>query len=246
MADVGRVPCPSCGCPDQQVLLACGFCGAFVHPPDGREAAYTAEAAKEAEELIGYRGFVITRNPARVNSPVFRMVWTPGGDDGAGWYTAECNRLNIDGVYAAHLSTAPLIENQPPVVGCGGHPQAHGCGFYLSRTWGHALENGYHGYSEENPRALAKCQIAGKVIAAQNGWRAQFVKILTLYVPHELWKLGAELKQEYGPHGVEIDVRATMVMPGRGQDGAILWCQRCSAKMPRRSQTCTHCGHTHR
>lgn len=253
MSNVGRVDCPSCGVPAQQVLLPCGFCGAYVQPPSGEGTAYTANTEEDGE-VIAYRGFKVEWGVDGVPilfSPVFPQPWKPGGPAGDGWYTAECRFHGsrgggVGGHDPAHHSQNADIKMQPPVVGCGGHPQAHGCGFYLSRTWAHALENGYHGYSERDPAVLAKCQIAGKVIAAMNGWRAQHVKLLTIYVPHELWKLGAELKAVYGPHGVEVDTAATMMMPGKGKDGHVEWCERCSAKMPKRSNVCGFCQHIHR
>lgn len=196
-----------------------------------------------------------------LGSPVYGMLWHPGADDGSGWYVAICHgsgrrdhvahgphddvRANpyYHGPDAIKDDGSPDEARWSPVKECGGG--GHGCGFYTSRTWAHALENGYHGYSEEAPHILARIQLAGKVIPATNGWRAQKVRLVELFVPHEMWKMGAALKDAYGPHGVTITVAATMVMPGSKADGAIEWCARCSAKMPKRSRTCDFCHHTH-
>ncbi len=191
--------------------------------------------AARIEEVIGYRGWDISHNgpngEIRLESPVFDLTWAPGQ-----WQVAECHSVN--GQMEAHGPNNPDPALWSPVKSCG--DGAHGCGFYAGRTREHLIQLGYGRYSEHHPRVIGQVQMAGKIIPASNGWRAQRVLVRTIYVPFEAWKMAAEIKAEYGPHGVEVECKATTVL----DKGALLWCVKCGGKM-RRDPKCPTCGHTH-
>jgi len=234
-----KVTCPGCGCPDQHVGLPCGFCSNIVPIP---AEAMTAAGTAKVKEVIGWRAWAITRDEnerPRLTSPVVgNHVWLPGG-----WEVAECTR------HSYHGSHAEDIEKVSPVVGCGGGPQAHGCGFYAGRTHAHLIGMGYGRYGLEdtpNPRTtkvIGQVQMSGKIIPASNGWRAQKVRPRVIYVPYEYWQLAADLKEDYGPYGVEVDVGTTVKLQAESSD-IPRWCPHCTAAWQGRVSRCEVCGYT--
>lgn len=243
MADL-RVKCPNptCGFPEQHVGMRCEFCGEIVPMPRDMVAP---DGTARVEEVIGYRGWRIRRNPdgtPELHSPLFSLRWIPGQ-----WMVAECQGTgrargaNGEYIASSHGPDAADAANWSPVKGCGG--AGHGCGFYAGRTREHLIELGYGSYSESDPHVIGRVQMAGKIIPATNGWRAQRCRPRTIYVPYEFWELGRDLREVYGPHGVEVELGTTIIMPREGAD-AIQWCKRCSAKMGR-GTSCDFCGHTH-
>jgi hypothetical protein len=228
-----KVPCPHCKCPDQHVGLQCGFCNTPIPVP---RSAVAPDGTACVEEVIGYRGWKIARTDdgVRLCSPIFPMMWTPGE-----WMVAECHSRAAMADDHRHAHDDP--GNWPPVKGCGGG--GHGCGFYAGRTREHLIQLGYGRYTQSDPSVIGRVQMQGKIIPAANGWRAQMCRTRTIYVPYELWELARDLKEAYGPHGVEVEVGATLVLPAEGED-AIKWCKRCKAKMSR-DPRCGFCGHTH-
>jgi len=239
MDDKLRVTCPGCGCPEQHVGLRCGFCSQLVPVP--AEAMTDAGTAK-VKEVIGWRAWTITRDEnrrPRLKSPVVSgHVWQPGG-----WEVATCTR------HPEHGSHADDIKLVSPVVGCGGSPQAHGCGFYAGRTHAHLITLGYGNYglqdtpNPETTQVVGKVQMSGKIIPASNGWRAQKVRPRTIYVPYEYWQLAAELKEDYGPFGVEVDVATTVKLAAESSD-LPSWCPHCTAAWQGRASKCEVCGYT--
>lgn len=230
-----KATCPECKLRDQHCGMPCGFCGHDVPMPAG--SVNPDGTAARVEEIIGYRGWRITRaedGTPRLSSPLFDAVWEPGE-----WMIATCQGRSgstedhgpADGIRAKELVS--------PVKGCGGE-HAHGCGFYAGRTRDHLIKLGYGRYTEADPHVIGQVQMAGKIIFATNGFRAEKVRPRTIYVPFEMWKLAAELKAVYGPHGVEVECKATLVPDA----GARQWCDKCGGRMPR-STKCPTCGHTH-
>lgn len=230
------VDCPSCGCPDQHIGLTCGFCNARIPEAAGVKSDGTATV----EEIIGYRGWQVVYSDglARLESPVVRgLLWEPGE-----WLTATCLHSDRAGYKPGHPhyhgpDTADRSQ-WSPVKGCN-HP-GHGCGFYAARTREHLIGElgAYVRYSEHNPQVIGKVQMAGKIIPATNGWRAQRVRPRVIYVPPELWKIGRDLKDAYGPHGVEVEMAATLLMP----KDEVRYCKKCKVKMADRTTTCSFCG----
>jgi hypothetical protein len=214
--------------------MFCGWCNTMIPLPE--EAAGTD--GYKVEEIIGYRGWKISYaedGTPRLNSPLFPLIWEPGET-----MIAHCQS------HSHHDPSSPLYhgpdtdnrDQWSPVKGCGGN--GHGCGFYAGRTREHLIQLGYGKYNESDPRVIGKVQMSGKIIPATNGYRAQEVTPLEIYVPYELWKLAAALKDVYGPHGVTVTTEATLV-PAKG---AMDWCKKCGAKM-NRSPICPLCGYTH-
>lgn len=246
MADVVTTKCPACGCPDQRVSLNCGFCGAHVPVPAD---ALNPDGTVRVEEVLGYRGwtvdFSLGRHRPRLASPTMSRapVWEPGQ-----WMIADCmsfGRMNhmtpADANY--HGADHPDPDRWCPTNHAHG---GHGCGFYAARDRAHLVGKlpQYTHYTPESPVVIGQVQMAGKIIFASNGFRAQRVRPRVIYVPHEAWELGRDLKAEYGPHDVKIEMSTTSIMPAKGA-GAIKWCQKCGAKMTPRSLTCDFCSHTH-
>ena len=251
-----KVSCPGCGCPDQHVGMPCGFCNKLVPVP---AEALAKDGTAKVEEVIGWRAWQIVRENGRprLASPVVSgHVWQPGG-----WEIAECHGAHGTGTRAGrrsrssvagnliHASDATSIELVPPVVGCGGSPQAHGCGFYAGRTHAHLISMHYGNYhledtpNPETTKVIGKVQMAGKIIPATNGWRAQKVRPRVIYVPYEYWQLAADLKADYGPYGVEVDVATTIKLQAEGSD-LPQWCPHCTAAWQGRTTTCEVCGYT--
>lgn len=235
--DLTTADCPSCRCPAQPIGLICGFCGTTIPVP---ASSLTAQGTM-AKEVVGYRGWLLDNTDPehpRLRSPmVTKLLWTPEGDDGEGWLTASCL------YHPHHNANSPDPHYHSPVKDC--NPGSHGCGFYAGRTRQHLIDLGYGAYTEGNPKIVGKVQMAGKVFPATNGWRAQYVRPHTLYVPHEAWRIAAKLKIDYAPFGVEVVVNDHQVMPAPGTEGAIDWCVKCKSRMPKRTRLCPTCGHNH-
>lgn len=240
MADDLTATCPGCGCPGQRVGLNCGFCAAKIPLPN-----VNADGTAVVKEVIGFRGWAISfdlgRDKPRLKSPTMRgYVWEPGQ-----WMIAECvshygllDPTDWPSAYHGPLAADPAYQS--PVKECGG-TGGHGCGFYAARDRSHLVGalSVYTHYTADNPSVIGQVQMAGKIIFATNGFRAQRVRPRTIYVPHELWELGRDLKKEYGPHGVVIDMAATVLPESRK------WCERCSAAMKPKTLDCDFCGHHH-
>lgn len=227
-----RIDCPACGCPDQHIGALCGFCGSTVPVPAD---AVDADGTLAVDEIIGWRGWVVGSD-GLLRSPTFTHTWTPGL-----WERAECQQgpgqLEA-GSPGRHHADNPDRRYHPPVKGCG-HPH-HGCGFYAGRTHAHLIGIGYSRFG-----VIGQVQLAGKVIPAVNGWRAERAQVRAIYVPYESWKLVNPLRDTYGPHGVTVELATTQILSPDVDGGIIEWCQKCGARMQRTSTECPTCGHIH-
>jgi hypothetical protein len=242
-----RIDCPNCKVPGQHVNLPCGFCG--HHVPVPAEAMQGIGDSATVEEVIGYRAWnVHGRGPQiRLHSPVYTYVWHPGGTDpmggktpgGDGWYWAQCEGAGKIGYVIAgpeHRNDSADTKLWVPVRDCGG--SYHGCGFYAGRTHAHLINLGYA--CDDGRTVIGKIQMEGKIIPATNGFRAQKVRIETIFVPHHLWQLANDLKAVYGPQGTEVDLHTTIISQETPE-----WCENCGAKMPPRAHVCKLCGMNH-
>lgn len=223
--------------------MGCGFCSQLVPVPT---EAVTADGSARVEEVIGYRGFNVVRSLGgiRLTSPLFtETVWHPGEVMIAG--CRSHGRFSpTDPNYHGPMTTDR--KRNSPVKDCAG--AGHGCGFYAGRTWNHLVELGvYSNYNEVNPRVIGRVQMEGKIIFATNGFRAERVWIRTLYIPYEMWEIGRDLKEAYGPHGVEIEMGSTMLASNSDDEGTKLeWCVKCQAKLKDHNPVCPLCNHNHR
>jgi hypothetical protein len=254
MIDPLKAACGSCGCPGQHIGLPCGWCQVVVSKPGSMRLDGTARVT----EVFGYRGWEISGEgeSIRLASPIQRTIrWEPGQ-----WLMAECSKYGAlrTTVYMTpdpftpdptipgyHGSQAPDKANWSPVKGCGG-PTGHGCGFYSARTREHLVGTlgEYVRYSEGRPMVIGKVRLAGKIILATNGFRAQKVRPVEIYVPFECWEIARDLKVVYEPHGVVVKLETTVVLPADG-NGAMRWCSKCRAKM-NRTAVCGSCGYKHK
>ena len=235
MHDTLRNTCPSCAMPEQLIGLPCAFCGHDVTAPAGM---LTADGAVKVAEIIGWKGLDVKRvqGRARLQSPMFGIdgPWEPGE-----WKVARCFRSGRVAGASGHTPEHPDIGCVPPVKDCQG--TAHGCGYYAGRTREHLMVMGYQRYNETDPTVLVEVQLAGKMYPATNGWRAQKIRPRRIHVPHELWRIATDLTNEYGPHGVEVELGTTIILP---TDQTPEWCPKCTAKWQGRGLTCEFCGHT--
>jgi hypothetical protein len=222
--------------------MPCGFCGDNL-PEDGLNVDGTIQVT----EILAYKGLNVVRQSdgtPMLFSPVFGTAWVPGV-----WATAGCGGEGKTGLYtdpthpgyhgpgALHADGFPCRERWSPVKTCG-------CGFYAGRTHAHLIGLGYANYTVDSPSIVAQVELQGKIIPASNGWRAQQMRPRVLYVPFELWELGRDLKATWGPHGVEIQMAATTLVPKTGEQ-AIPYCVKCGAQMRKRTIRCGFCKHTH-
>jgi hypothetical protein len=221
--------------PEQLIGLGCAFCGKDVPAPAGMLAA---DGAVKVEEIIGWKGLDVkmAADGARLQSPMFGIDghWQPGE-----WKVARCFR---DGRRAGASGHAPECEDMalvPPVKDCCG--SAHGCGYYAGRTREHLMSMNYQRYTEDDPTVLVEVQLAGKMYPATNGWRAQKIRPRRIHVPHELWRIANALTAAYGPHGVEVVLGTTIILP---TEATPEWCPKCTAKWQGRGLSCEFCGHT--
>lgn len=239
MSDTLRNTCGACGIPEQLIGLPCAFCNKTVTAPAGMLAA---DGAVKVEEILGWKGLDVkftrgAKREARLQSPMFGIDghWAPGE-----WKIARCFRSGRTAGASGHVPESPDPALVPPVRDCQG--SHHGCGYYAGRTREHLMGMGYQRYDVENPTVLVEVQLAGKMYPATNGWRAQKIRPRRIHVPFELWQIVEPLEAAYGPHGVEVELGQTIILPtGEAPE----WCPKCSAKWPEgRGLTCGFCGHT--
>lgn len=215
-----RVECPACRLPDQIVGIPCGYCAAIV---TGRE---------QTPPVMGWRAWRVIGG--LLGSPTYRLTWRPEGDyNNNGWMVAECRRY----YHEKHDYKSDDPDLIPPVKGCGGG--GHGCGFYCARNHAHLIDLHY----AIPGMVIGEVEIAGKVIEATNGWRAQLMRPRKLYVPYEDWKVVKPLEDTYGPFGVSVELAATIIADDSKRTE---WCHSCGAKMPKLSHVCAVCNTSHR
>ncbi len=236
--DAPKVDCQNCGCPDQHIGIACGFCHHTVEAPAGMLAP--DGSLREIKALYGYKGFNIRYidGKPRLNSPVYPMIWEPGKTEVA-ICEGHMGSLTVPDAQR-HGPQNPDPAMWSPVKSCGGG--AHGCGFYSGRTREHQINLGYGRYHPDSPSVVAKVQISGKIIPATNGWRSQECTIVEIWVPHVFWKLCTELKKEYASPDCEVVLGATLLTE---KTDTPRFCAKCKAKMTARTTRCTFCGHEH-
>lgn len=219
--------CPNCKCPiaSTDVGRGDGYCGSC--PMCGTRL--TGMEGKTAEgELIGWRGVrIMPSGPngrPRLWSPVFPLEW-PTQEK----VTAVC----------AHHGAHVAAGSPAPDAKCS-------CGFYAARNRQHLLSMGYGSYSTPDSPDHVLIEVAqwGKVVIADNGFRAQYCRILRIYVPSDgdAWRQGVMLAEDYGKGGTEVVMADTLNLP-RGAVPA--WCEECGAKMNENNPTCSFCEHYH-
>lgn len=238
-------PNPTCKLEGQHIGMLCAFCGTLIPTPAGMNAADGTLAT--VKEVIGWRGWKIARNAdgePRLNSPLFPLTWEPGEVMVA---TCRTTRTDDRATVEYHGPGAiDLPDERPgmrisPVKGCGGG--GHGCGFYAGRTRAHLTQHlGYARYTEDDPSVIGEVQMAGKIIMATNGYRAERVWPVRIYVPYEFWRLQVELDAAYGPHGVEVLLETTIINPSTT---APEWCPKCTFAKLDRSGECPLCHYKH-
>lgn len=223
--------CPKCKFPLAGVSVGrdawgggdtCPWCQADL-------SGLTDEDAPQGE-IIGWRGVAVrdVKGRPRIFSPqVARLRWDPGET-----MVATCHGVPLD--QCPHR----LAGDKAPMTTCS-------CGFYAARTRDHLLGLGYNRYSTPDDPDHVLCEVAqwGRVVIASNGFRAEKVKLVRIYVPSDgiAWKRAALLKEDYGPFGVEVVMADTLNLP----KGIIpKWCAACGAQMTRKdSLECEFCGH---
>ena len=225
--NVPRNTCPKCGCPDQIAGLQCGFCRSEIpYPKD----AVSKGVLVQNEKPIGWKGMSVTPFGLLI-PPMYTQdgTFTPGK-----WMVATCGGRGYDPTLpTCHHPDNPDFDYQPPVK----KPQDCMCGYYSGRTREHQITLGYARYTLDHPTVLVELELAGKIVPASNGWRAQKVRPKTIHVPHELWKVGAALKASYGGDA-EVVMGTTMILP---KTDTPEWCPKCTAAWNSRGVACGFC-----
>ncbi len=226
--NVPRNTCPNCSCPDQVAGLPCGFCRTDIPYPAG---AVRAGVMIQADKPIGWKGMRVTAAGLLI-PPMYSQdgPFTPGE-----WMVATCNGGEFDGTPECHHPDNPDFNYQPPVK----RPRDCMCGYYSGRTREHQITLGYARYTLDDPTVLVELELAGKIVPASNGWRAQKVRPLRIHVPHELWQVGAKLKAQYAGHA-EVIMGTTMILP---KTDTPEWCPKCKAKWDSRGVVCGFCSY---
>lgn len=134
-------------------------------------------------EVIGWRAWDVLQlgKLYRLGSVTYDAHW-PVAD----WVHAEC-----DGQRFCERSS----DGRVPGESC------H-CGLYAARDLQHLTkELSYADYNDADGksfRVIGQVAMAGKVIVGTQGWKAERARVFHLYVPHNHWRVGAILAQQYG------------------------------------------------
>lgn len=141
-------------------------------------------------EVLGWRAWYIVETEAGVRlkslgsgGPISNTVWMPGNIE-----IAECPN------HEEHrIGNGVPFDQQVPVEGCS-------CGFYSAISREHLISlNHYHLYDIDHglPKCIGQVACSGKVIPGTQGWKAQEVWPVHLYVPYEFWRFVKPLKEAY-------------------------------------------------
>jgi hypothetical protein len=121
-----------------------------------------------AEEIVAFRGWLLDTGWRRVDLVSLDGEF-PWPTDA--WTVAECPH------------------------GCGEIPgERCRCGIYAARDRAHLHRIGYMG---ERADVVGEVGLAGKVIPAALGWRAEKARVRRLWVPHVLWEHAPALQRAY-------------------------------------------------
>lgn len=92
---------------------------------------------------------------------------------------------------AALKAICERAQHSPPVRGCS-------CGIYSARTLDHLQSMGYADFGDEETVIVGEVALWGTLIAATQGWRAEFAYPRRLLVPFERWRYVEPLRNLYG------------------------------------------------
>lgn len=162
-------------------------------------------------EILGWRAWYIIDEPGGPG-PRLRSLnsgkaidhgWTPGEIQYAtcpsGRHLSPQNKLDAD---------LMPFEAQVPSESCS-------CGFYAAISREHLISlNTYHLYDVDYsvPKCIGQVALAGKVIPGTQGWKAQQVWPVKLYVPYEFWRLVKPLEAAYN---IPVELARTLEKPPR-------------------------------
>jgi hypothetical protein len=162
------------------------------------------------EQVTGWRAWylAVTGSIVKLQSLTFRdnkdirlllkSLWPTGGK----WMEAHCLlAMRSKNQYHQHLGLIELEEAEKiplpgvvPVKPCD-------CGLYAARDLHHLVELGYNTYpvrtAGEEMAIIGEVEMAGKIVLATNGYRAQRARPKTLLVPHAYWRFAEPLRRNY-------------------------------------------------
>lgn len=82
----------------------------------------------------------------------------------------------------------------------------HTCGLYAANSRDHLLGMNYGVYSElDEPVAIGKVYLAGRVVIGSQGYRAEKARIKQLLIPYEFWKWVKPTQEQYKHSEVSMD-----------------------------------------
>lgn len=135
-----------------------------------------SELAVVPGHVVAWRAWLISGwlERPRLRSLFSRVAW-PTSD----WLSSECER----GDHRGHAAPNELCS----------------CGIYAARSRSHLVALGYAGYlsNEAYPAVIGEVALAGVVIPAVKGFRAERARPLRLFVPHQTWELVRPLAAAY-------------------------------------------------
>lgn len=162
--------------------------------PEDETIQDTVEVPDHFGEIIGWRAWFVVQQGQHVRlaslmtlAKGLHTIWTPGR-----WMEAECKR---GGTMHSSLLHARAVDKRVPVEDCT-------CGFYCARDRDHLADLGYNQPRERDrdkrvTRVIGEQAMVGKVIVADQGWRAEKARPKTLLVPHDHWRLAKALEATY-------------------------------------------------
>lgn len=72
------------------------------------------------------------------------------------------------------------------------------CGIYAARDRLHLVRQCYNRSENDGEiRVIGEVGLAGKVIVAERGWRAEKARVLRIFLPYEHWELARPLRDAY-------------------------------------------------
>lgn len=137
------------------------------------------------EPFVGWKG-LLADSAGSLYSPAVPTPWPA--------------RERLEAVCVSQLRKDHVRDHTPPVKSCS-------CGIYAVKTFEDLKEHGYNVWDEgawrsrpEDPKVwvVVRVSLWGDVVEGGIGYRAQYAYPKKIYVPGDMLKLGALIRERYG------------------------------------------------